>query len=65
MNIASMAVEGQKQEGGSVHIALCVKPGTKQTTNVLVKRGKELHARDRMYLNPSQIILVEIVVAGE
>jgi hypothetical protein len=28
---------------------------------VLVKRGKELHSPDRMYLNPSQIILVEPV----
>jgi hypothetical protein len=36
-------------------------PETKQTTNVLVKRGKEPHAPDRMYLNPSQIILVEPV----
>ncbi len=36
-------------------------PETKQVTNVLVKRGKELHAPDRMYLNPNQIILVEPV----
>jgi hypothetical protein len=36
-------------------------PDTKQTTNVLVKRGKELHGPDRMYLNPTQIILVEPV----
>ncbi len=28
-------------------------PTTKQVTNVLVKRGKELHGPDRMYLNPS------------
>jgi hypothetical protein len=34
---------------------------SKQTVNVLVKRGKELHSPDRMYLNPSQIILVEPV----
>jgi hypothetical protein len=26
-----------------------------------VKRGKELHAPDRMYLNPSQILFVEPV----
>jgi hypothetical protein len=39
-------------------------PETKQTTNVLVKRGRELHAPDRMYLNPSQIILVEPVGAN-
>jgi hypothetical protein len=36
-------------------------PETKQVTNVLVKRGKELHGPDRMYLNPIQIILVEPV----
>ena len=36
-------------------------PETKQVTNVLVKRGKELHAPDRMYLNPSQIVMVEPV----
>ena len=36
-------------------------PETKQTSNVLVKRGKELHAPDRMYLNPSQILFVEPV----
>jgi hypothetical protein len=34
---------------------------TKQTTNVLVKRGKELHEPDRMYLNPQQIVFVEPV----
>jgi hypothetical protein len=34
---------------------------TKQSNNVLVKRGKELHQPDRMYLNPSQIIFVEPV----
>jgi len=36
-------------------------PETKQTSNVLVKRGKELHEPDRMYLNPSQIVFVEPV----
>ncbi len=36
-------------------------PDTKQVTNVLVKRGKELHEPDRMYLNPSQIVFVEPV----
>jgi hypothetical protein len=33
-------------------------PETKQTSNVLVKRGKELHAPDRMYLNPSELVFV-------
>jgi len=36
-------------------------PETKQVTNVLVKRGKELHEPDRMYLNPGQIVFVEPV----
>jgi uncharacterized protein YpmB len=36
-------------------------PETKQTSNILVKRGKELHEPDRMYLNPNQIIAVEPV----
>jgi hypothetical protein len=36
-------------------------PNSKQVTNVLVKRGKELHGPDRMYLNASQIIFVEPV----
>jgi hypothetical protein len=38
-----------------------VDPATKKPTSVLVKRGKELHSPDRMYLNPSQIVLVEPV----
>ena len=34
---------------------------TKETKSVLVKRGKELHGPDRMYLNPRHIVLVEPV----
>jgi hypothetical protein len=34
---------------------------TKQTNNILVKRGKELHEPDRMYINPHQILFVEPV----
>ena len=36
-------------------------PETKQNNNVLVKRGKELHEPDRMYLNPTQILAIEPV----
>lgn len=36
-------------------------PDGKQVNNVLVKRGKELHEPDRMYLNPSLIVFVEPV----
>jgi hypothetical protein len=39
-------------------------PETKQVNNVLVKRGKELHEPDRMYLNPNQITFVEPVGAN-
>lgn len=39
-------------------------PETKQVNNVLVKRGKELHEPDRMYLNPVEIIFVEPVGTG-
>ncbi len=43
------------------YIAQKTDPETKQVSNVLIKRGKELHGPDRMYLNPSQVILVEPV----
>ncbi len=36
-------------------------PNTKAVNNVLVKRGKELHEPDRMYISPNQIIFVEPV----
>jgi len=34
---------------------------TKQVTNVLVKRGKEWHGPDCMFLNPEHILLIEPV----
>jgi hypothetical protein len=36
-------------------------PQTHEQANVLLKRGKEWHAPDRTYLNPSQILMVEPV----
>jgi hypothetical protein len=36
-------------------------PTTKAVQNVLVKRGKELHGPDRMYLNSNSIVFVEPV----
>jgi hypothetical protein len=36
-------------------------PETKQVTNMLVKRGKELHGPDRMWINANQIVTVEPV----
>lgn len=36
-------------------------PTTKQVQNILVKRGKELHGPDRMYINANSIVFVEPV----
>ncbi|MGD0842543.1 MAG: hypothetical protein ABSA32_15445 [Candidatus Acidiferrales bacterium] len=36
-------------------------PDTKQVTSVLVKRGKEPHAPELMYLNPNAVLFVETV----
>ena len=36
-------------------------PQTKEVTNILVRRGKEWHAPDRMYLNARHIVMVEPV----
>jgi len=36
-------------------------PETKQVKSSLIKRGKEMHEPDRMYLNPNQIVFVETV----
>jgi hypothetical protein len=60
---------GHLQNYGSPHpelvdvyyIVTQTNPESKQTSNVLVKRGKELHAPDRMYINPSQLLFVEPV----
>ncbi len=38
-----------------------VDPQTKETKSVLVRRGKELHGPDKMYLNSQHIVLVEPV----
>jgi len=60
---------GRLQDYGTAHPVLTdvyyvvsqSNPETKQVTNSLIKRGKELHEPDRMYLNPSQIVFVESV----
>ena len=46
------------------YIVTQTNPETKQSSNVLVKRGKELHGPDRMYVNPNQIVFVEPVGPG-
>ena len=38
-------------------------PETKQVTSILVKRGKEWHAPDRMIINDKSIVFVEPVGA--
>jgi hypothetical protein len=43
------------------YVATQTNPETKQSSNVLIKRGKELHEPDRMYLNSQQILFVEPV----
>ncbi|HPV54553.1 MAG TPA: hypothetical protein PK793_10890 [Syntrophales bacterium] len=40
-----------------------VEQGTKQVTNVLVKRGRELHGPDFMYINARNILMIEPVSA--
>lgn len=39
-------------------------PETKQVNNVLVKRGQEWHAPDRMILNRRHVVLLEPVTEG-
>jgi hypothetical protein len=39
-------------------------PETKQVSNVLIKRGQEWHAPDRMIVNKRQILLIEPVTEG-
>ena len=46
------------------YVATQTNSETKQSNNVLIKRGKELHEPDRMYLNPQQILFVEPVGAN-
>ena len=60
---------GHLQNYGSSHPVLTdvfyvvsqTDPETKQAKSSLIKRGKEMHEPDRMYLNPSQIVFVETV----
>jgi hypothetical protein len=39
-------------------------PQTKQVTNILLKRGREWHAPDRMLINSRQIVFIEPVTPG-
>lgn len=60
---------GHLQDYGTLHPVLTdvfyvvsqTDPDTKQVKSSLIKRGKEMHEPDRMYLNPSQIVFVETV----
>ncbi len=46
------------------YVQSAANPDTKQTSNVLVKRGKEWHGPDRMTINAHHIIFIENVTAG-
>jgi hypothetical protein len=46
------------------YIQTAVNPATKQTSNILLKRGKEWHAPDQMLLNAHHIIMIEPVTGG-
>jgi small nuclear ribonucleoprotein (snRNP)-like protein len=60
---------GHLQDYGSSHPVLTdvfyvvsqTDPDTKQVKSSLIKRGKEMHEPDRMYINPNQIVFVETV----
>lgn len=43
------------------YIQAHIDPNTKQRSNVLVKRGQELHGPDRMVLNAKDIVFIEPV----
>ena len=36
-------------------------PDTKEVQNILVKRGKEWHGPDRMYINSNNVVMIEPV----
>jgi hypothetical protein len=63
---------GHLQDYGSSHPVLSdvfyvvsqTDPETKQVKSSLIKRGKEMHEPDRMFLNPSHIVFVETVGTG-
>ena len=46
------------------YVQSATNPETKAVTNVLVKRGKELHGPDRMIINEKSIVFVEPVGAN-
>ena len=46
------------------YVQTAVNQETKQTSNILLKRGKEWHAPDRMLLNAKHIIMIEPVTPG-
>jgi len=46
------------------YVQVGVDPNTKQSKSVLLKRGNEWHAPDRMVLNANHILLVEPVTGG-
>jgi hypothetical protein len=43
------------------YVQVSTNPQTHESTNILLKRGREWHEPDLMYINPNQILLVEPV----
>jgi hypothetical protein len=39
-------------------------PDTKEVQSILIKRGKEWHGPDRMYINMAHVIMIEPVASG-
>jgi len=46
------------------YVQSAIDPQTKQAANILLKRGKEWHAPDKMLLSAHHIIMVEPVTPG-
>jgi hypothetical protein len=46
------------------YVQTVVNPQTKQTSNVLLKRGKEWHAPDKMLIDARHIVMIEPVTPG-
>lgn len=46
------------------YVQTAVNPETRQTSNILLKRGKEWHAPNKMLLSAHHIVMVEPVTPG-
>jgi hypothetical protein len=46
------------------YVQTAIDPQTRQASNILLKRGKEWHAPDRMLLSARHIVMIEPVTPG-